>query len=269
MKIRIGRAFVVGMLLGSLTAPVFSQVIRSTATRFPSVAVENAGTAGAPSISFVDDPTVGLYLYSTGNFGVAGNFLPGATATYDLGSSARQFKNLYLSGNIVGAGVGFGNGSAGAPSIGFTSAPTKGFYLDSATAIGVSGFLAAGADASYDIGLAASKRFRNLFVSGILAGAKVQVGAGAVSTSNITLRSSDTPGTLSVKLGDESADGDFNARKLTATGGVVVSTTTTQPACSAGTRGEFWMLAGAAGVADQIQVCGKGSDDAWYWLTLQ
>ncbi len=262
------RTFVLMFWVG-LTATLAAQVIRSNATQFPSVTVESDGAATTPSMAFLTDPTSGFSLIAAGIIGVEGHFAPINDTTQDLGTASRQFRNLYLSGTVNGAGVEFGDGSAGAPSITFTTAPTKGFYLDSATTVGISGFLGAGVDATYDIGLAASKRFRNLFVSGIAAGAKVQVGAGAVSTSNITLRSSDTAGTLSVKLGDESADGDLNARKITSTGGVVVATTTTQPACTSGVRGLVWMLQGAAGTADQLQVCGKAANDTYYWLTVQ
>ncbi len=266
---RSRNSLLVGVLVGLSVVPLLAQVVRSNATQFPSVSVETNGSEGTPSFTFVSAPTKGFFRLDASSVGISGHLVPGTTATYDLGSSSNTFRNLYLSGAISGSGVAFGNGTAGSPSITFTSAPTKGFYREDANTIGISGFLAAGADATYDFGLAASKRFRNAFFSGIVAGAKVQVGAGAVSTTNITLRSSDTAGMLSVRLGDESDWGDIKARAIIGTSYLQMASTGTQPACSVTYRGAIWFVAGATGVADQMQMCGRAADGVYSWVTAE
>lgn len=247
---------------------LFAQTVRSNATQFPSIHVESAGSSSVPSITFVGDTATGLSLVATGYLGFSGTFVPAFNATYDIGSTSRKIRNLFLSGALSTASVAFGDGSAGSPSITFTNAATKGLYLFDSTTIGVSGFLGAGSDAAYDIGLAASRRFRNGFFSGLVAGAKIQVGAGAPTTSNVTLRSSDAAGRLSVMLGDESGPADVAGRWLYSGAGIQLAPVSAQPTCSVTYRGSFWLVAGAAGIADQLQVCSKSSDDAYYWLTV-
>ncbi len=258
---------ILGALLMLFSGHLAAQTIRSNASQFPSVHTESDGSSSVPAISFVQEPTNGFFRPSSGVMGFTAHLVPGADGTLDLGSPMRQIRNIYVSGAISGASFTFGNGSAGSPSITFTNALTKGFYLEDANTIGVSGFLGAGSDASYDIGLAASKRFRNAFLSGIVAGNKVQVGAGAATTANITMTNGAT-GQLDLKLGDESDWADPKARKYTSTGGVLVATTITQPACSVTYRGLFWVVQGAAGIPDQVQVCAKSGDDAYYWVTM-
>jgi len=263
-------ACVIGVLLALLTVGVAAQTVRGPFTQLPSLRVESAGSAGAPSVSFVGDTTSGFYLPTTGTIGFSGNLVPSADATYDFGSSGVRIRNLFASGTISGGAFSFANGTAGAPSITFTSATTKGFYLNDANTIGVSGFLGAGADATYDIGLAATKRFRNAYFSGVLAAGAVQVGAGAASASNISLNSAVDPGFLAVRLGDDSAYGSLYALQVDV-GSVVVDPTygVAQPACAVGVRGMVFFVAGATGIADQLQVCGRSADSSYYWITLQ
>lgn len=263
-----------GVLTALLTVSLAAQtVIRSNATQFPSVRVETNGTNGAPSISFLNATTKGFFRFDASSIGLAGHLVPGADGTYDLGSSSFKFRNFYLSGSISGAGVLFGDGSAGSPSISFASAPTKGFYKNDANTIGVSGFLGAGADATYDIGLAATKRFRNGFFSGLLAADSVQIGAGVPATSNLLLSNDGGMGAadLAVMAGDGSAYVGIDAL-IVDTQSVVLDTAGypgVQPPCSSTTRGTLWFVLGASGVADQFQVCGKSADGAFSWVTVQ
>ena len=55
---------------------------------------------------------------------------------------------------------------------------------------------------------------------------------------------------------------------VSASEGVVVATTDTQPAASAAVRGMFWVIQGGAGVADILQVCLKDAADVYNWVTL-
>ena len=52
------------------------------------------------------------------------------------------------------------------------------------------------------------------------------------------------------------------------TGGVLLTTTGTQPSCIAANRGMLWFIQAASGVADQMQVCGKTSGNTYAWSNL-
>jgi hypothetical protein len=71
------------------------------------------GSAAAPSLSFLSDPTAGMYRVSSGIVGIGtagvervrftatdstltGNWLPAADLTYDLGAPAQRWNNLYV-----------------------------------------------------------------------------------------------------------------------------------------------------------------------------
>lgn len=54
----------------------------------------------------------------------------------------------------------------------------------------------------------------------------------------------------------------------TINGGARVNTTTMQPACDATERGTFWVVQGAPGVKDSVQVCAKDAADAYAWRTI-
>jgi|GEM_PF-2181352 len=56
--------------------------------------------------------------------------------------------------------------------------------------------------------------------------------------------------------------------KITAEGALAMLPSGTRPACSSATRGMFWFTAGGAGVADQLEVCAKGSNDLYQWNAL-
>jgi hypothetical protein len=55
---------------------------------------------------------------------------------------------------------------------------------------------------------------------------------------------------------------------LEVNGGARLNTTTAQPACGAATRGTFWVLQGASGVADQVQVCMKDALNNYSWQAV-
>lgn len=117
---------------------------------------------------------------------------------------------------VITPTVSLGDGSVGSPAAFFTSDPSHGFYHVSSGVIGLGASIYAGTDATYSLGTTTGNRFLNGFFSGVVVGATVQVGAGAASTSNITLRSSDAAGILSVELGDVSAIGGLRVGRIAA-----------------------------------------------------
>lgn len=54
--------------------------------------------------------------------------------------------------------------------------------------------------------------------------------------------------------------------KLLGYKGVQVATSSAKPSCSASNRGLFWVVQGAAGVADQLQVCLKDAANSYSWV---
>jgi hypothetical protein len=258
-----------GFVSGLMVVTLAAQTVRYNCTLclMGTLRVVN-GTAMAPSFSFQNDTGTGFYRASSGNIGESGNILPSADAAYDLGSGSFRFRNVYVSGSIAGAGVQFGDGSSGTPSIAFASTSTLGFYKFNASNIGFTGGLMAGTDASFDLGAVAARRPNNGFFAGLVVGSSLQVGAGAATTSNILLRSSDAAGLLSVKLGNGSDWGDVQGRNFTGVSLQLVPAATSQPTCNSGNRGKFWYIPGSAGVADQMQMCGKARNDLYYWVTI-
>ncbi len=257
-----------GVLAACAAVTLLAQTVRSPASQFPSVHVETAGTNGAPSIAFVGNATCGFFNISTGQVAVSCHLVPGVDNTDDLGSASNAFRNLYAKGAIVGITTQAASGSAGAPSYSFASAATKGLYLFDANTMGVSGFLKAGVDATYDIGGQAANRFQNGYFSNIVTGAKVQVGAGAPTTSNVTLRSSDAAGRLSVMLGDESAKADVYGLRLNGISVQSAPGAAVQPACDSAHEGTIWVIPSAAGVATKLQACGADAGGTYAWVTL-
>ena len=259
----------IGFGLGLMVVTLAAQTIRYNCAICLMGTVRIAdGTAMAPALAFQSDTGTGFYHVEGNVVGVSGSIRPSADATYNLGSALKRFNNVYVSGTISGVGVQFGDGTAGAPSITFASETDIGLFKASATAVGFSGSLLAGTDATYNIGAVAATRPANGYFSGKVAAGTFQVGAGAASTSNILLRSSDAAGLFSVRLGDGSDWGDIQGRNLTGVGLQLVPAAVMQPACASGTRGTIWYVPGATGVPDKMQVCGKSSDDNYYWLTL-
>ena len=55
---------------------------------------------------------------------------------------------------------------------------------------------------------------------------------------------------------------------LYATQGLALTPITSQPACSNPNRGMMWYIQSASGTADHLQVCSKGSSDAYSWVTV-
>jgi hypothetical protein len=55
--------------------------------------------------------------------------------------------------------------------------------------------------------------------------------------------------------------------QVTTTGGVQLSTSASQPACTSSLRGLQWNLQGGAGVADIYQICQKDASDNYVWVT--
>jgi hypothetical protein len=56
--------------------------------------------------------------------------------------------------------------------------------------------------------------------------------------------------------------------KLEVNGGIRLNTTTSQPSCASTTDGLFWVVQGASGVKDTVQVCAKDASNSYAWRTL-
>jgi len=58
-------------------------------------------------------------------------------------------------------------------------------------------------------------------------------------------------------------------QKVEVNGGIRLNTATAQPACDAAvSRGTFWVVQGAAGTKDSVQVCAKDAANAYAWRTI-
>ena len=57
-------------------------------------------------------------------------------------------------------------------------------------------------------------------------------------------------------------------QKLDVNGAIRMSGTGTAPTCDATTRGSLWVAQGAAGVGDALQMCGKGTNNLYSWVTV-
>lgn len=254
------RAFLIGFFVVWIgLAWVGAQVISSTDTVFQWTSV-NSGTAALPAVRNTQNPTLGLYFPSSTTIGFTGSLYPSTTASLDLGVSGTAWRNLTISGVATAGSAVLGT------TLGFTSSTAT--VAATATALSLTGNVLASADATYNVGAVSATRYNNAYFAGLVVGATEQIGAGVPTTSNILLRSSDTAGSLSIRLGDASDWGDLRGRNLTGVGLYLTPGSTSQPACAVGTRGLFWYIPGAAGVADQVQICGKMSSDVYVWLTL-
>jgi len=101
--------------------------------------------------------------------------------------------------------------------------------------------------------------------TGSITGSGALTFAAGGTNQNVTLTPSGTGYTLlngNVGIGTSTIS---TGQKLEVNGGVALNTITAQPACSATTRGTFWVVQGAAGVRDNFQVCAKDTADAYAW----
>ncbi len=264
-----------GVALALLSATLVAQAVRFNCTTciFPGVIQIVDGSNSAPALVFTSDPTTGLFRYSAGVLGVAGSIFPAFDNTYDLGSGAARWRNLFLSGALGAASFSAGDGSDGAPSFLFTNNTALGFF-NLSTAIGVSGSLWAGSDSTYDLGQATANRFNNGYFAGLVTGTSFQVGAGTPSTNNVSLQNDGIIGLfgadyLGVHLGDSSNYGGQKVRVIDTEGlQLDPSFGDVQPTCSSTYRGVLWLVQGASGVADQLQACGKAGDNSYAWVTV-
>ena len=55
---------------------------------------------------------------------------------------------------------------------------------------------------------------------------------------------------------------------LSTNGGVILSTSGSQPDCNSASRGMLWFIQGEAGVKDSLQICAKDAGDAYAWRTI-
>lgn len=83
--------------------PLIAQTIKCTCTVFTTGSYDN-GSAGAPAISFNNDPTKGFYRFNSGVIGVSGAIDFGADATYDIGATNRP-RDVRLSRNLTAGGT--------------------------------------------------------------------------------------------------------------------------------------------------------------------
>ena len=90
----------------------------------------------------------------------------------------------------------------------------------------------------------------------------IGAGAEAAASNSLILGGTGEYG-VNVGIGTNSP-----TQKLEVNGGVMLNTSTVQPACAAGTSGLFWFARGAAGVKDDIQVCAKDSSNAYAWRII-
>ncbi len=95
----------------------------------------------------------------------------------------------------------------------------------------------------------------------------VSIAAGGTNQ-NVTLTPSGAGYTVlngNVGIGTVSIS---SGQKLEINGGVALNTTTSQPACSATTRGTFWVTQGGGGVKDNVEVCAKDASNNYAWRTI-
>jgi hypothetical protein len=93
------------------------------------------GAAATPSITFASDPNTGLYRIAADTLGVAAN---GAEAIRVDAAGLTVTGAILSTGDIVSGGEMYaGNGSAAAPSLGFTLDPNTGLYNVAADTLGV------------------------------------------------------------------------------------------------------------------------------------
>jgi hypothetical protein len=78
---------------------ITDQLIVTNAGTGPALIVEQTGAQDIAT--FKDDGNVVVRIHDGGTMSVAGNVLPMANVTYDLGSASMRWRDLYLSGNTV------------------------------------------------------------------------------------------------------------------------------------------------------------------------
>ncbi len=149
--------------------------------------IGDTGSAGTPSFSFTgeldtgifSDGTVEQFGFSTGGtqrwlMNASGHFIPGAVATYDIGSTGVPIRNLYTDHTLAEFGA------AGDPSYSFDSDTDTGMYRSAANeisfatdstqrwSVNTSGHFIPGAVTTYDIG-STGVPIRNLYTDHTLA----------------------------------------------------------------------------------------------------
>lgn len=262
-----------GAFVALLTVSLLAQVV-GPYTILPSLHVQQAGNAGAPSIGPLSSATTGFYFPSALVIGESGTILPGVDATYDLGGVSNRFRNLYVSGSLSGVTVQFGDGSVGSPSITFASATGVGFYRTPGAINLVGANFIPGFDGAYSLGSSANRFGGGYFTQTVTADV-FQVGAGDPSTANVKQFVTAAAGILNIPyLNFQSGDGTVAVGLATALIDaeaiqVDPSYGDAQPACNADARGTIWYLYGASGVADQLQICGKAADGSYAWVTIE
>lgn len=73
---------------------------------------------------------------------------------------------------------------------------------------------------------------------------------------------------LQVKGAIQDGSIDLKALIVYAEDGVQLNETNSQPSAALAARGRIWIIKGAGGTADKIQICLKKSDDTYAWYDL-
>lgn len=218
------------------------------------------GSASAPSITFTADTNTGIYRIGTDQFAITA----GGIAGLEVRKSTGNFANI-------------GMGAAASTSDQYPLLISR-----VQTSVGVIAQVAnatasANANAMFQVSTDSDNR-------GHMA---VYTTASTVDPyiSSLVVRAQGD--TLHLTLhGGESASGDvrvytgggfdatykaavFNADKtMTSYGGVIVSTAGARPTAGVAYRGMLYVLQGAAGVTDKIQVCLKAVADTYSWVDI-
>jgi hypothetical protein len=183
------------------------------------------------------------------------NTASGSYATVGGGVS-----NVASGSNASIVGGGTGNTASGLDStigggIGNTTAGSK-----STIPGGDSNSTGASADHSFAAGFDAVANHSGTFVWADNVGSGVATPFTSTATNQFLIRASNGVG-----IGTASP----NPNELEVNGGVRLNTSTAQPTCVDATqRGTFWIIQGATGVKDTVQVCAKDATNTYAWRTL-
>jgi hypothetical protein len=195
------------------------------------------GSASAPSLSFSNYPTQGLYIDATYLYMKPSNGLVVCS------NATCSVQKAYISN-------GFFMGNSG--SLSWTT--TDGNPLttvDLSLRRDAAATLQLGADA--DTATAQTIKGSDSTGSGT-AGGSLTLKGGAGTSGNAD------GGNLVLAGGALAGSGEYGA--------VTISDLGTKPTCDAGIRGGFWYDAGGAGVADTFEVCRKDAADAYAWVSV-
>jgi len=141
-------------LAGTIVIPVNNSLTQSTV-----VEIAN-GTALAPSLSFISDPTTGFFKF--GSPGVALSVGGSNNFTWNASGFGSQVGDIYSQNRFI-SGT---NGTDGAPSFCFSNDSTSGFYLSGTHEIGIcsNGSLIAKFNSSGIIAFTGSVYSQNSFI---------------------------------------------------------------------------------------------------------